>query len=156
MRFKLRSLSRMKSYHDNRHARAVKVSLNKIYENTSVLNLELSKLITSFSHCCHLTGGSFLVSPNLKFFVVQKLLSNHWCIGWFCPSKITIVDRNIRYVPNLLCRGKVVRKRINLQTFQLPTKHQYSKTKLLLTKRKGCRVQQNTVVLGHYRRIILT
>ena len=113
MRFKLRSLSRMKSYHDNRHTRAVKVSLNKIYENTSVLNLELSKLITSFSHCCHLTGGSFLVSPNLKFFVVQKLLSNHWCIGWFCPSKIAIVDRNIRYVPNLLCRGNVVRKRIN-------------------------------------------
>ena len=113
MRFIPRSLTRMKSYHDNRHARAVKVSLNKIYGNTSALNLELSKLITSFSHSCRLTGGSFLVSPNLKFFVVQKLLSNHWCLGWFCPSKIAYIDHNIRYVPNLICRGNVVRKRIN-------------------------------------------
>ena len=113
MRFRHTPPPRMKSYKDNRHARAVKVSLNKILENTSAVNKELSKIITSFSHSCVLSGGSFLVSSNLKFFVVQKLLSNHWCLGWFCPSKIALVDHNIRYVPNLLCRGKVVRKRIN-------------------------------------------
>ena len=100
-------------YQDNRHRRAVKVSLNKMYGNTSALNKELAKLITSFSHCCRLTGGSYLVSPNLKFFVVQKLLSNHWCLGWFCPSKIAIMTDNIRYIPNLMCRGRIVRKRIN-------------------------------------------
>ena len=111
--------SQMVSYKDNRHARAVKVCLNKIYGNTSALNLELSKIITNFSHSCVLSGGSFLVSPNLKFFVVQKLLSNHWCLGWFCPSKLALIDHNVRYVPNLLHRGKVQRKRIN-QPF---TKH---------------------------------
>ena len=113
MRFRNLNISHMRNYKDNRHARAVKVSLNKVYGNTSSLNKELSKIITDFSHCCMLSGGSFLVSPNLKFFVVQKILSNHWVLGWFCPSKIAYIDHNIRYVPNLICKGKVVRKRIN-------------------------------------------
>lgn len=103
----------IKKYNDNRHTRAVKVSLNKIFGNNSVLNKELSKIITSFSHSCIISGGSFLVSSNLKFFIVQKLLSNHWCIGWFCPSRIDFSNNHIMYVPNLLWRGKMVRKRVN-------------------------------------------
>ena len=113
MLFKHRNLFNMSNYIDDRHARAVKVSLNQIYGNTSAFNKELSKLITSFSHSCVLSGGSFLVSSNLKFFVVQKLLSNHWCLGWFVPSKIAYIDHNIRYIPNLMFKGRVIRKRIN-------------------------------------------
>ena len=101
------------NYIDNRHARAVKVSLNKIFGNKSTLNKELSIIITNYSHRSILAEGSFLVSSNLKFFVVQRLLSNHWCIGWFCPSRIATIGTITRYVPNLLCRGKIVRKRIN-------------------------------------------
>ena len=103
----------MPKYKDNRHARAIKVSLNKCLGNTSALNKELAKLISSFSHSTHLVGGSFMISADLKFFVVQKVLSNHWCLGWFCPSKIAWNIHEIRYVPNFMLRGTVIRKRIN-------------------------------------------
>ena len=56
MRFRNLNISHMRNYKDNRHARAVKVSLNKVYGNTSSLNKELSKIITDFSHCCMLSG----------------------------------------------------------------------------------------------------
>ena len=110
----------MPKYKDNRHSRAVKVSLNKIFGNTSSLNKELSNIITSFSHTSRLTGGSYLVSSDLKFFIVQKLLSNHWCLGWFTPSKIALVGRTVKYVPNFMCRGNLVRKRINRPFTQYP------------------------------------
>ena len=103
----------MPKYKDNRHSRAVKVSLNKIFGNTSSLNKELSNIITSFSHTSRLTGGSYLVSSDLKFFIVQKLLSNHWCLGWFAPSRVALIGSTIKYVPNFVSRGKLVRKRIN-------------------------------------------
>ena len=103
----------MPKYKDNRHARAIKISLNKHFGNTSALNKQLAHLISSFSHTANISGGSYLVSADLKFFVVQKLLSNHWCLGWFCPSKLALVNHDVRYVPNLLHRGKIQRKRIN-------------------------------------------
>ena len=111
----------MPKYSDNRHSRAVKVSLNKIFGNTSSLNLELSKIITDFSHTSRLTGGSYMVSSDLKFFVVQRLLSNHWCLGWFTDSKIAFVGRTVKYVPNFMCRGKIQRKRINFPFTQYPS-----------------------------------
>ena len=101
------------AYKDNRHSRAVKVSLNNIFGNTSSLNRELAKIITDYSHTSRLTGGSYMVSGNLKFFIVQKLLSNHWCLGWFCNSRVAVVGRVVKYVPNFLSRGKIERKRIN-------------------------------------------
>ena len=103
----------MPKYKDNRHSRAVKVSLNKIFGNTSSLNKELANLITQFSHQSRLQGGSYLVSSDLKFFIVQKLLSNHWCLGWFAPSRVALVGNTIKYVPNFMSRGRLVRKRIN-------------------------------------------
>ena len=101
------------SYKDNRHSRAVKVCLNKVFGNTSSLNKELARVITEYSHTSRLCGGSYMVSASLKFFVVQKLLSNHWCLGWFCNSRIAVVGRAVKYVPNFHSRGKVERKRIN-------------------------------------------
>ena len=110
----------MCGYKDNRHSRAVKVSLNKIFGNSASLNKELANIITEFSHTSPLTGGSFMVSNNLKFFVVQKLLSNHWCLGWFCDSKVAFVGRTLKYVPNFMYRGKIVRKRINYPFTSFP------------------------------------
>ena len=101
------------SYTDNRHCRAVKISLNKIYRNTSSFNRQLAKIITDYSHTSRLTGGAYMVSGSLRFFVVQKLLSNHWCLGWFCDSRVTFIGRTVKYVPNFMARGKIVRKRIN-------------------------------------------
>ena len=69
----------MCGYKDNRHSRAVKVSLNKIFGNSASLNKELANVITEFSHTSPLTGGSFMVSNNLKFFVVQKRKCNSSC-----------------------------------------------------------------------------
>ena len=103
----------MPKYKDDRHSRAVKVSLNKMFGNTSSLNKQLAKIITSFSHTSRLTGGCYMVSNELKFFIVQKLLSNHWVLGWFAPSRIAYIGRTVKYVPNLMRRGNLVRKRIN-------------------------------------------
>ena len=103
----------MPKYTDNRHARAIKVALNKHYGNHSALNKELATLIASFSHRANIANGSYLMSSDLRFFVVQRLLSNHWCLGWFCPSKLALVRSDVRYVPDFMHRGQVVRKRIN-------------------------------------------
>jgi len=108
-------------YTDNRHARAIKVSLNKLFGNTSALNIELAKIISSFSHSTHLVGGSFMISADLRFFIVQKLLSNHWCLGWFCPSKVSWDNHEIRYVPNFIQRGTITRKRINAPFSKYPS-----------------------------------
>ena len=103
----------MPRYRDNRHTRAITVSLNKYFCNTSALHKHLANIISEFSHTIHLTGGSYLVSADLKFFVVQTLLSNHWCVGWFCPSRIALVSGTVTYIPNFFHRGQLIRKRIN-------------------------------------------
>ena len=111
----------MPRYKDNRHTRAIKISLNKLFGNTSALNTELAKLISSFSHSTNLVDGSYMISADLKFFVVQKLLSNHWCLGWFCPSKIAWRNHETRYVPNFMQRGTIIRKRINAPFSKYPS-----------------------------------
>ena len=103
----------MPKYTDNRHTRAIKVALNRFFENKAALNKELAQIISSFSHGCALRDGAQLVSQDLHFFVVKKLLSNHWLCGWFCPSRIALVDANIRYLPNLFLKSRLIRKRIN-------------------------------------------
>ena len=111
----------MPRYKDNRHTRAIKISLNKLFGDTSALNTELAKLISSFSHSTNLVDGSYMISADLKFFVVQKLLSNHWCLGWFCPSKIAWRNHETRYVPNFMQRGMIIRKRINAPFSKYPS-----------------------------------
>ena len=115
----------MPKYKDNRHSRAVKVSLNKIFGNTSSLNKELATLITDFSHTSRLTGGSYMVSSDLKIFVVQRLLSNHWCLGWFTDSKIAFVGATVKYVLNFLRISENVStfRLPNIQVFQSESKH---------------------------------
>ena len=111
----------MPKYFDNRHRRAVKVCLNKIFRNSSSLNSEISKIITGYSHTSKLTNGSYLVSSDLRFFVVQKLLSNHWCLGWFTDYKIAFFGGTVKYVPNLMRLGKIQRKRINFPFSKYPS-----------------------------------
>ena len=100
-------------YKDNRYERTIKVAINKAFDNISSENRCIAKMVAEFSHQTRVEPGSFLVSKRLQYFVVHKVLSNHWVTGWFCPSKLVWVEGHVRYIPDLENSGKIFRKRLN-------------------------------------------
>ena len=93
------------------YSRAIKQSLNKALQNKSAVNFHLADLIASFSHTSLVKKGSQFRSDN-GFFVVQEMLSQNWCLGFFCQPKMELTVENHSIVPNLRRRTKTIRKRL--------------------------------------------
>ena len=98
-----------------RYKRAIRQSLNKRL-GRSALNRELSTLICEFSHAGPVKAGSYL-SRASGFFVVRRVLSPHWCEGFFCPAMTEYVTsiHGIPFVmraPNAARRTDTCKKRI--------------------------------------------
>lgn len=110
-----------------RYIRAIKQSINKLLQNQSSLNVSLAAMISDYSHHTNLKPGCSLIAIREGgplsvfytpegFFVVEKILSMHWCIGYFCPPKL---DLNYGIVPDHRRRAGSERKRI-FNTFTIP------------------------------------
>ena len=91
------------------YSRAIKQSLNKSLNNKSAVNFHLADLIASFSHKSLVEEGSQFRSDN-TFFVVEEILSQNWCLGFFCQPQMELANHSI--VPNLRRRTKTTRKRL--------------------------------------------
>ena len=102
----------IKEIHDNRYLRAVKQALNKRFENKSVVNRHLAEIITDYSHKTVLKKGNFLLCRNLQFFVIKKILSNHWIQGFFCPSELQLNDGLFYYIPKFWHRSHDRKKKV--------------------------------------------
>ena len=110
-----------------RYMRAIKQSINKLLQNRSSLNYSLAEIICKFSHQTKLKVGSEMIAMRQGeplnmfyttdgFFVVEQILSHHWCLGYFCPP---MLDLNYGILPNRNRRGPSERKRI-FNSFMLP------------------------------------
>ena len=98
-----------------RYKRAIRQSLNKRL-GRSALNRQLSSLICSYSHSAPVRPGSYL-SRDSGFFVVRRVLSPHWCEGFFCPAMLEYATSMhglpfIVRVPNASRRSDTEKKRI--------------------------------------------
>ena len=98
-----------------RYKRAIRQSLNKRL-GRSALNRQLSNLICAYSHSAPVRPGSYL-SRDTGFFVVRRVLSPHWCEGFFCPAMVEYATSihglpfMVR-VPNASRRSDTEKKRI--------------------------------------------
>ena len=101
-----------KCYKDNRYYRAIKESLNKSLHDKSCVNKSLAMLISEYSHKTILTPGSHLITSSLTYFVVTKLLSNHWAIGFYCPNQLQFYNGIFYYIPNIWRKSILKRKKI--------------------------------------------
>ena len=102
----------IKNIRDNRYKRAVKQALNKRFMNKSVVNLHLAQIITDFSHQTVLKKGNFLLCGNLQFFVINKILSNHWIRGFFCSSELQFNNGLFHYIPKFWHRSHERKKKV--------------------------------------------
>ena len=68
------------------YSRAIRQSMNKVFQNTASIHKDLAKLICLYSHQTMLKPGLFLYSTGARYFVVKKVLSKHFCLGFFVPS----------------------------------------------------------------------
>ena len=97
---------------DKRYQRVIKQCLNKRFQNKSALNKSIAKLISDYSHSTILEKGNHLVCRNLEFFIVKRILSNHWVLGYFCPSEIQYNGTVFFYLPRFWSRSADMKKRI--------------------------------------------
>ena len=100
-----------------RYERAIKQSLNKVFDNKSSVNIIIAELIASYSHKSVVRPGSYLLCPTYHFFVVSDVLSQHWVKGFFCPPRIdftrTIFGGTRHYYePDIEHRTGIQKKRI--------------------------------------------
>lgn len=105
------------------YARAIKQSLNKRF-CVSALHSDLSKLIAEFSHQSFVHSGSYMtwsreesggVLPHRHhFFIVQEMISPHWCTGFFCPPRIEFGSSvaEVYYHPDIRRRSRIQKKKI--------------------------------------------
>ena len=91
------------------YARAIKQSLNKTLGNKASVNFHLADLIAGFSHQSTIKKGTQFRADS-GFFIVQEMLSQNWCLGFFCQPKMELAHHRI--VPNFQRRTKITRKRL--------------------------------------------
>ncbi len=103
---------RCKKIHDKRYERVIKQVLNKRFNNKLALNKSLAKMIASFSHSTVLEKGDYMICRSLEFFVVNKILSNHWVQGFFCPSELQFHGSLFYYLPKFWNRSTYMKKKI--------------------------------------------
>ena len=97
-----------------RYVRAIKQSLNKVFQNKSSLNNILAEIIAQYSHKSLVRPGSYLLGNHFNFFIVKTMISPHWCEGFFCPPRIEYRSLGVGhfYTPNISNRSRIKRKRI--------------------------------------------
>ena len=100
-----------------RYERAIKQSLNKVFDNKSSVHIIISEIIASYSHKSVVRPGSYLLCPTYHFFVVSDVLSQHWVRGFFCPPRVDLtrtIFGSLReyYEPNIDQRSAIQKKRI--------------------------------------------
>lgn len=99
-----------------RYVRAIKQSLNKRFDNKSVLNLHIAEIIAQFSHTTKIKKGTLFVSEHFHgFFYVNEVLSQNWVKGYFCTPRMDLTND---IVPNTFRRTEIKRKKL-FQPFAL-------------------------------------
>jgi hypothetical protein len=99
------------------YVRAIKQSINKQFQTTSSIHKDLANLICSYSHQTLLKPGLFLYSTGSRYFVVKKIVSKHFCLGYFVPSFLRRL-----YLQAWTTQGPLKRKRI-FHPFTAPEIH---------------------------------
>ena len=94
------------------YSRAIKQSLNKMFENKASVHFNIAALIAGFSHTSRVRPGSYLLGRSYEFFIVETMLSPHWCTGFFCPPRLEFMDPVVLYHPDIRRRSRLYRKRI--------------------------------------------
>jgi len=88
----------------NRYVKAVKIAMNKRFGNKSSENVDIARVITSFSHKSWIATGDVLLSKDLIFFMITKAFSEHFVQGYYTPAEYEFQLENIVYYrPKKVC-----------------------------------------------------
>ena len=78
-------------YQSRRYEKAIREAINALLGNRSSVNRMISNTIAEYSHKTLVEDGSRLMNSKLEYFVVEKLLSNHYVQGFFCPYLLALL-----------------------------------------------------------------
>ena len=87
-------------YQSRRYEKAIREAINALLGNRSSVNRMISNTIAEYSHKTLVEDGSRLMNSKLEYFVVEKLLSNHYVQGFFCPYRLVSNGLLFWYEPN--------------------------------------------------------
>ena len=110
--FKAKNDKRSKMKSGCAYTRAIKQSLNNLFQTKSSVHFNIAKLIADFSHKSVVVRGSYMLNSGYEFFIVNEMLSPHWCKGFFCPPRQEFAEQLIMYHPDIRRRTQLFRKRI--------------------------------------------
>jgi len=96
-----------------RYSRAIRQSMNKMFDNRSSVNRIIAELISEYSHTLTLHRGNYLFGPSREYFIIKEILSQHWVTGFFCPPRIEFMPTNaVLYHPDFSRRTRIKKKRL--------------------------------------------
>ena len=95
-----------------RYQRAIKQSINKMFNNKSSVNIILAELIAEYSHKITIRPGCYLFGPRREFFIIKNVISQHWVTGFFCPPRVEFVVDVVLYHPDLRRKTRIQKKRL--------------------------------------------
>ena len=111
-----------------RYERAIRQSLNKTLKNRDVINKHLAAIIADYSHTTVIGEHSLLYTNEREFFIIEEMLSPHWCRGYFCPPRLEFVGhRGVAVLPDIYRRSRTHKKLI-FDPFGSPVVRRRNKT----------------------------
>ena len=98
-----------------RYGRAIRQSMNKLFDNKSSVHRIISDMIAEYSHKILIKPGTYLFGPNRDFFIIKNVLSQHWVTGFFCPPRLEYLGMEtnvVLYHPDLRRKTRIQKKRL--------------------------------------------
>jgi hypothetical protein len=90
-----------------RYQRAIRQSLNKMFNNHSSVHHNLAGIVAGYSHRSVVRPGSYMLGTRFHFFL---------CEGYFCPPRVGFTNTSTGlaqyYMPDIFRRSGTFRKRI--------------------------------------------
>lgn len=125
---KTKNINRVTMKSGCRYERAIRQSLNKLLGNRNVINKHIAGIICDYSHTTIIGEHSCLYTRDREFFIIEEMLSPHWCKGYFCPPRLEFVGhRGVAVLPNLYQRTRTHKKLI-FDPFGAPVVRRRNKT----------------------------
>ena len=88
MPYRKRKKTKSPKFVSQRYLKSIKETINKMLGGRDTIHKHIAEIIRDYSHKPLLTHGTYLMSRKMQYFVIEKVLSAHFCKGFYCPSHL--------------------------------------------------------------------
>ena len=89
MPYRKRKKTKSPKFVSQRYLKSIKEAMNKALGSRDNIHKHIAEIIRDYSHKPLLTHGTYLMSRKMQYFVIEEVLSAHFCKGFYCPSRLS-------------------------------------------------------------------